>query len=68
VNNFVSEYHAKEIAQLREADANQLGEVRRRASQAQDQLAKLRTNLRAITHRVDVFAGNAEGGDYAAGR
>src|SRR5258705_4422380 len=54
VNNFFSDYHAREIAQMRDADMNQLDEVRRRARQAQDQLAKLRGNLRSITHRVDV--------------
>jgi hypothetical protein len=54
VNNFFNDYHAREIAQLRDVDLIQLDQVRRRATQAQDQLAKLRGNLRSITHRVDV--------------
>jgi hypothetical protein len=54
VNNFFSEYHAKELAQMRDADIKQLDEVRRHAAEVRDQLAKLRSNLRSITHRVDV--------------
>jgi hypothetical protein len=54
VTSFFNEYHAKEIAQMREQDMSELAMVRRRADEAQDRLAKLRSQLRAITHRVDV--------------
>src|SRR6267142_6988131 len=48
VTNFFNEFHAKEINQMRDQDEQDLEQIRRRAAEAQDRLAKLRGNLRAI--------------------
>jgi len=54
VTNFFNEFHAREIAEMRDQDAQELQMIRRRTDEAQDRLSKLRSTLRQITHRVDV--------------
>ena len=54
VTKFFNEFHAREIAEMRDQDAQELQVIRRRTDEAQDRLSKLRSTLRQITHRVDV--------------
>jgi len=54
VTNFFNEFHAREIAEMRDQDAQELQMIRRRTDEAQDRLSKLRSTLRQIIHRVDV--------------
>jgi hypothetical protein len=54
VNTFFNEFHAKEVAQIREQDEKDLDFARQRAAVARSNLATLRTAAREITHRVDV--------------
>ncbi len=54
VTNFFNDFHAREIGEMRDQDAQELQLIRRRADEAQDRLSKLRSTLRQATHRVDV--------------
>jgi len=54
LTNFFTDLHRNEIKQLQDQDSMELHAVRTRVEEAQERLAKLRSNLRAITRRVDV--------------
>src|SRR5258706_10383240 len=54
LTSLLKDLHQTEINQMRQQDMNELLEIRRAATEAQDRLAKLRSNLRNMTSRVDV--------------
>ena len=54
VTTFFNDFHNKEVAQIREQDEKDLDLAKQKAALVRSNLAELRANLRAMTHRVDV--------------